>query len=118
MPEAPSAGPRARRRRVWVELDCGNGGEADARQIAGSRCLPGRFWRGIRLWKAWRSRSLGAGVYQPEDAWEVRDRLLEGDKEKRIFIAAVRKQRLAEDDVSGVFGVELDCGKLWRSRLP
>ena len=27
--------------------------------------------------KAWRRKSLGTGVYQPEDPWEVRDRLLE-----------------------------------------
>ena len=26
--------------------------------------------------KLWRGRSLGAGVYQPQDPWEVRDRLL------------------------------------------
>ena len=26
--------------------------------------------------KAWRRKSLGTGVYQPEDSWEVRERLL------------------------------------------
>ena len=26
--------------------------------------------------KAWRRKSLGTGVYQPEDPWEVRERLL------------------------------------------
>ena len=100
-----------------VELDCGKRGSLGAgvyqpadtwevrerllegeeekrifREQLGGRIF-GHFWRAIRLWKAWRSRSLGAGVYQPEDAWEVREGLLEGEEEKRIFIA-VRKQHL------------------------
>ena len=33
--------------------------------------------------KAWRGRSLGAGVYQPEDPWEVRERLLEIKRRSR-----------------------------------
>ena len=43
--------------------------------------------------KLWRRRSLGTGVYQPEDPWEVRERLL---------AETVRKRRLeAREHLSG-----------------
>ena len=37
--------------------------------------LSGDFWSRIRLWKAV-AEEIRTGVYQPEDPWEVRERLL------------------------------------------
>ena len=37
------------------------------REQLGGRSF-GRFWRGIRLWKAWRGRSLGAAAFGTERA--------------------------------------------------
>ena len=73
------------------------GSESNVRHSGGVRGGPlsGDFWSRIRLWKAVaeeitrnrclpargpvggeRTASLGTGVYQPEDPWEVRERLL------------------------------------------
>ena len=40
--------------------------------------------------KLWRSRSLGAGVDQPEDPWEVRERLLAEEKKKEVLFGSER----------------------------
>ena len=64
--------------------------ESDVRHCEGIRGGPlqGDFWSRIRLWKAVAKQITGsrcqpAGgpvliVYQPEDPWEVRERLLRG----------------------------------------
>ena len=55
-----------------------------------------RFWSGIRLWKAVAkgiAKRCYPGVYQPEDPWEVREGLLERDKEKRIFTRCLPARR-------------------------
>ena len=41
--------------------------------------------------KAWRRKSLGTGVYQPEDPWEVRERLIvyqraRGEVRERLIV--------------------------------
>ena len=52
--------------------------ESDVTDSAGVRGGPlqGDFWSRIRLWKAVARGKLGAGVNQPEDPWEVRERLI------------------------------------------
>ena len=61
--------------------------------------------------KLWRSKSLGAGVNQPEDPWEVRERLL-----YRLVLRVPKATAYGEDLFRAIFGLELDCGKLWRSK--
>ena len=66
--------------------------------------------------KLWRSKSLGAGVNQPEDPWEVRERLLHR-LVLRVPKATLETLRAyGEDLFRAIFGLELDCGKLWRSK--
>ena len=62
--------------------------------------------------KLWRSKSLGAGVNQPEDPWEVRERLLHR-LVLRVPKATLETLRAyGEDLFRAIFGLELDCGKL------
>ena len=66
--------------------------------------------------KLWRSKSLGAGVSQPEDPWEVRERLLHR-LVLRVPKATLETLRAyGEDLFRAIFGLELDCGKRWRSK--
>ena len=66
--------------------------------------------------KLWRRKSLGAGVNQPEDPWEVRKRLLHR-LVLRVPQATLEILRAyGEDHFRAIFGLELDCGKLWRRR--
>ena len=58
-----------------------------------------------------RERLIG---YQPEHVWEVRERLL------HRLVLRIPKATLdilrayGEDPFRAIFGLELDCGKLWR----
>ena len=58
-----------------------------------------------------RERLIG---YQPEHPWEVRERLL------HRLVLRIPKATLeilrpyGEDPFRAIFGLELDCGKLWR----
>ena len=63
--------------------------------------------------KLWRRKSLGAGVNQPGDPWEVRERLLH-----RLVLRVPKAtlEILREDLFRAIFGLELDCGKLWRRK--
>ena len=80
---------------------------AVAKEITGNRCLPARrsvggartgsedevwvvFGAELDCGKLWRSRSLGAGVDQPEDPWEVRERLLAEEKKKEVLFGSER----------------------------
>ena len=79
--------------------------------------------------KLWRRESLGAGVNQPEDPWEVRERLIVYQPEHLWEVTERLLHRLVlripkatleivraygEDPFRAIFGLELDCGKLWR----
>ena len=72
--------------------------------------------------KAWRRRSLrSSSVYQPEDAWEVRERLWErsgpvGGRERRRRGSAGEPFLGMPRRIWRRFWVELDCGKAWRRR--
>ena len=44
--------------------------------------------------KVWRSRSLGAGVDQPEDPWGNGFWQRQGRRKKKFYFTAVRKRRL------------------------
>ena len=77
--------------------------------------------------------SLGArGVNQPEDPWEVRERLIVYQPEhlwevtERLLHRLVLRSPKAtleilraygEDPFRAIFGLELDCGKLWRGGI-
>ena len=61
--------------------------------------------------KLWRSKSLGVGVNQPEDPWEVRERLLH-----RLVLRVPKATAYGEDLFRAIIGLELDCGKLWRRK--
>lgn len=69
--------------------------------------------------KTWRGRSLGAGVYQPEDPEEVKERLLE-EKWRRGLLSSESDvwhwESSSKDEDLVVFDMELDCGKAWRGR--
>ena len=85
--------------------------------------------------KLWRGESLGAGVNQPEDPWEVRERLIVYQPEHLWEVAERLLHRLVlqtrripkatleilraygEDPFRAIFGLELDCGKLWRGGI-
>ena len=56
---------------------CFTGSESNVRHSGGVRGGLFRAIFGLELdgGKAWRRKSLGTGVYQPEDPWEVRERL-------------------------------------------
>ena len=77
--------------------------------------------------------SLGAGVNQPEDPWEVRERLIVYQPEhlwevtERLLHRLVLRTPKAtleilraygEDPFRAIFGLEVDCGKLWRRDQP
>ena len=66
--------------------------------------------------KLWRSKSLGAGVNQPEDPWEVRERLLHRLVLRGPKATLETLRAYGEDLFRAIFGLELDCGKLWRSK--
>ena len=88
-----------------LELDCGKlwrGG------ITGSRCQPARG-----PWEV-RERLI---VYQPEHLWEVAERLLH-----RLVLRSPKAtleilSAYGEDPFRAIFGLELDCGKLWRGGI-
>ena len=82
--------------------------------------------------KLWRRASLGAGVNQPEDPWEVRERLIVYQPEHLWEVTERLLHRLVlripkatleilsaygEDPFRAIFGLELDCGKLWRGGI-
>ena len=56
---------------------CFPGSESNVRHSESVRGGPFRAIFGLELdcGKLWRRKSLGTGVYQPEDPWEVRERL-------------------------------------------
>ena len=79
--------------------------------------------------KLWRRESLGAGVNQPEDPWEVRERQIVYQPEHLSEVTERLLHRLVlripkatldilraygEDPFRAILGLELDCGKLWR----
>ena len=57
---------------------CFPGSESNVRHSESVRGGPlsGDFGFELDCGKLWRRKSLGTGVYQPEDPWEVRERLL------------------------------------------
>ena len=76
--------------------------------------------------------SLGAGVNQPADPWEVRERLIVYQPEHLWEVTERLLHRLVlripkatleilsaygEDPFRAIFGLELHCGKLWRGGI-
>ena len=75
--------------------------------------------------KAWRRKSLGTGVYQPEDPWEVRERLLvyqpedpwpEDSWEVRERLMVHQPEDPSERLFRGFRGVSVTAGGLKRGR--
>ena len=107
--------------------------ESDVRDSAGVRGGPLQgFGLELDCGKLWRRESLGAGVNQPEDPWEVRERLIVYQPEhlwevtERLLHRLVLRSPKAtleilraygEDPFRAIFGLELDCGKLWRGGI-
>ena len=80
---------------------CFTGSESNVRHSGGVRGGPlsGDFWSRIRWWKSCGERkSLGTGVYQPEDPWEGRERLLVYQPEDPVARGPVGGERTASCD--------------------
>ena len=77
-------------------------------------CGEGNDWEQVSTSQStWEVRERLIG-YQPEHPWEVRERLLHrlGLRIPKATLDILRAY--GEDPFRAIFGLELDCGKLWR----